>query len=85
MYTGELFEEDDTFAQLTSTGISVHLQPVKTLWKEDVTRILTGATLSVPEDGYMQTGSSKGVHTEYLGHILTEMQYLQRAYPDATW
>jgi ring-1,2-phenylacetyl-CoA epoxidase subunit PaaC len=39
----------------------------------------------MPEDTYMQTGSKKGIHTENLGHILSEMQYLQRAYPDATW
>ena len=33
----------------------------------------------------MQTGSKKGIHTEHLGHLLSEMQYLQRAYPDAKW
>jgi ring-1,2-phenylacetyl-CoA epoxidase subunit PaaC len=39
----------------------------------------------MPEDGYMQTGGRNGRHTENLGHILAEMQYLQRAYPDAKW
>jgi ring-1,2-phenylacetyl-CoA epoxidase subunit PaaC len=48
--------------------------------------VLSEATLlTLPEDTYMQTGSKKGIHTENLGHILSEMQYLQRAYPDAVW
>ena len=43
------------------------------------------AKLKKPEDGYMMTGSRKGIHTEMLGKILSEMQYLPRAYPDAKW
>ena len=43
------------------------------------------STLSRPEDGYMQTGGRQGIHTEHLGHMLSDMQYLQRSYPDAKW
>jgi ring-1,2-phenylacetyl-CoA epoxidase subunit PaaC len=46
---------------------------------------LQEATLTLPSDTFMQTGSRRGIHTESLGHILAEMQYLQRAYPDAKW
>lgn len=84
-YTGELFEmaEEDTI--LLVAGIAVDLQEIKLNWKETVATVLTEATIQIPEDGFFHTGSRNGVHTEHLGHILAEMQYLQRAYPDATW
>jgi len=85
MYTGELFEMDDVENWLLSEGIAADLVPLKPKWAQMIGDILDEATLEVPEDTYMQTGSRKGVHTESLGHILSEMQYLQRAYPDATW
>ena len=85
MYTGELFEMDEVENLLMKDGIAADLVPVKSQWQNKIQNILQEATLSLPEDGYMQTGSRKGIHTEHLGHILSEMQYLQRAYPDATW
>lgn len=85
MYTGELFEMDEVENTLLKEGIAVDLVPIKLQWQNKIQTILTEATLKMPEDGYMQTGGRKGIHTEYLGHILSEMQYLQRAYPDAKW
>ena len=85
MYTGELFEMDNLETTLMSLGIAVDVIPLKNLWITELKAILKEATLGLPHDGYMQTGSRRGIHTEYLGHILSEMQYLQRAYPDATW
>jgi len=84
-YTGELFETSNADAVLRDKNIAVDLAPVKALWRTHVLSVLTEATLEQPEDGYMHSGGSKGVHTEHLGHILSEMQYLQRAYPEATW
>lgn len=85
MFTGEFFEtcEEDTI--LILEGIATNLHDIKSHWKETVTSVLKEATIQVPEDSYMQTGSREGVHTEHLGHILSETQYLQRAYPDAKW
>jgi ring-1,2-phenylacetyl-CoA epoxidase subunit PaaC len=85
MYTGELFEMDETDGYLMREGIAADLIPIKTQWHKEINTVLSKATLTLPEDIYMQTGSRKGIHTENLGHILSEMQYLQRAYPDATW
>lgn len=85
MYTGELFEMDEIDTLLMREGIAVDLIPVKAKWQKEISSILSQATLNTPEDTYMQTGSKKGIHTENLGHILSEMQYLQRAYPDAIW
>ena len=85
MYTGELFEMDDVDFYLLREGISVDLIPLKNHWQEYISNVFNNATLIVPKTTYMQTGSRKGIHTEHLGHILAEMQYLQRAYPDAKW
>jgi len=85
MYTGELFETDEATAILEDKNIAVDIAIIKTKWKQDIERILAEATLVIPKDEYMQTGSNKGIHTEHLGHILSEMQYLQRAYPEAIW
>lgn len=85
-YTGELFLSDDVDKMMKSTGIGVDMSEHKGEWLTMVKNILNESTLEVPaDDTYMQTGSRDGVHLEYLGFMLSEMQYLQRAYPDATW
>lgn len=54
-------------------------------WIGKVREIFNEATLSVPEKTFMQSGGKEGKHTEQLGFILTELQYMQRAYPGAEW
>jgi ring-1,2-phenylacetyl-CoA epoxidase subunit PaaC len=85
MYTGELFEMDNLDAELLNNGIAVDNSALKLEWDIMVNKTLVKAKLTRPEDAYMATGGKKGIHTEYLGFILSEMQFLQRAYPDAKW
>ena len=85
MYTGELFEMDNLDAELLNSGIAVDNSALKSEWDRMVNKTLVKAKLTRPEDAYMATGGKKGIHTEYLGFILSEMQFLQRAYPDAKW
>lgn len=85
MFTDELFEMNEIDEVLIKEGISVDLNSIKPLWFNHINEVIEEATLKLPEAGYMQTGSRKGIHTEYLGHILSEMQYLQRAYQTAQW
>lgn len=85
MYTGELFEMDAVDETLIKAGIAVDLTSLKTQWLSLIKNTVTEATLLMPDDTYMQSGSRKGIHSEHLGHILSELQYLQRAYPDAIW
>ncbi|MDX1406879.1 MAG: Phenylacetic acid catabolic protein, partial [Saprospiraceae bacterium] len=54
-------------------------------WKSRVQNVMQQATIPVPEDQWMQSGGKEGLHTEHLGYILTELQYLQRTYPAAQW
>ncbi len=84
-YTGELFEETDEDRQLAAEDIAVGFASLQSDWTNTVTEILERATLKIPNGIFMQTGSRKGIHSEYLGFMLAEMQYLPRAYPDAKW
>ncbi len=85
MWTGELFESDQVEQLMAEAGIGIDPQTLRDEWNSKVNQVLEIATLNRPEDGWMQTGGRKGVHTEHLGFILAEMQFLPRAYPDATW
>lgn len=85
MYTGELFEMDDVDAEMLKRGIGVNLETLRQPWLRHVEPTLSQATLTVPATKWMQRGGKQGLHTEKLGYILTEMQFLQRAYPGAQW
>jgi ring-1,2-phenylacetyl-CoA epoxidase subunit PaaC len=84
-YTGEFFEMDELDKKMLKKKIGVNNKNLKKDWDKLVDETLIKAKLKRPEDGYMMTGSRKGIHTEMLGKILSEMQYLPRAYPDAKW
>ena len=84
-YTGEFFEMDELDKKMLKAKIGVNNKNLKKDWDKLVDETLIKAKLKRPEDGYMMTGSRKGIHTEMLGKILSEMQYLPRAYPDAKW
>jgi ring-1,2-phenylacetyl-CoA epoxidase subunit PaaC len=84
-FTGEMFEADDIDQMMLEAGIGVNLTKIKAEWHKNVGEVLLMATLSKPKDDFMQLGGKKGTHTEYMGYILTEMQYMQRAYPNCEW
>lgn len=85
MFTGELFEMSEAETLLSQQQIACNTLAFKNDWTAVVQSVLNDSNILIPNSEYMQTGSSQGIHTEYLGHILSEMQYLQRAYPDAKW
>lgn len=85
MFTGELFTQTDEEKELVKEGVLPNAEALKSTWDSEVKRILDEATLSLPGDEWMQSGGKTGYHTEHLGFILAEMQFLPRAYPDATW
>lgn len=85
VYTGEMFEDDDLTKDLSEKGIAVLNSSIKAEWQENVSRLFEQAKLKLPESGFFVTGGRIGNHSEFLGHILSEMQYLQRTFPDAQW
>lgn len=82
-YTGEMFVPSNYEKALENTIPDVAL--LKDAWMEKVNRVFEEATLSIPENVFMQLGGKNGTHTEKLGYILSELQYLQRVYPGAEW
>ncbi len=84
-YTGELFAVDVEDAELIASGVAIDPESLRGVWKETVRETLLVATLNIPQDGWMQAGGRQGRHSEHLGHLLTELQYMQRLIPAATW
>ncbi len=86
MYTNELFEQNEVDAILLNDGVGVDLTLLQQDWLNLVKEIFSQAQLTIPDvGGYQSSGGIKGLHTEHLGFILAEMQFLPRAYPDAIW
>jgi ring-1,2-phenylacetyl-CoA epoxidase subunit PaaC len=84
-YTGELTTPSPADTAMQNAGIGIDLAAIKQQWHYHVRSIIEEATLTVPEEAWMQQGGKTGTHTEHLGYILAEMQYMQRAYPGMEW
>lgn len=84
-YTGEMFEVDDSERGLIDAGIAVDPATLRAQWLETVSGVLNEATLALPKGGWMQQGGRSGRHSEHLGHLLSELQSMQRTFPGATW
>ena len=84
-FTAELFEADDFELTLIEEGIAVDPRELRQGWESEVFAGLHEAELHVPEEVAYRTGGKKGLHTEHLGPMLAEMQYLQRVYPGQQW
>lgn len=83
-YTGEMLRPVDYETELENS-VGINVSSIQNDWLEKVSSVFDEATLSVPGETWMQEGGKKGVHTEHLGYILAEMQFLQRAYPGLEW
>jgi len=85
MFTEELFEMNENDIQMEQHKIGVDCPALKPQWDIIINDVFLEARVNRPKDLYMTTGGRQGLHTEHLGHLLSDMQYLQRAYPDAAW
>jgi ring-1,2-phenylacetyl-CoA epoxidase subunit PaaC len=86
MYTGEVFNYDAVDEAMVAEGIAPPAAMLREQWLSHVSDILGEATLAMPPaDAWMQKGGKQGRHTEHLGYLLAEMQFLQRAYPGSEW
>lgn len=88
-YTGEMFAPDAIERGLIEAGVAADVRALEAPWREHVGSVLAEATLAAPQNVFMQglppKGGRQGRHTEHLGYLLAEMQFLQRAYPGAQW
>jgi ring-1,2-phenylacetyl-CoA epoxidase subunit PaaC len=84
-YTVELFAEDELDRTMADSGVAPRLSDVKLAWTQRIDEILGEATLQRPRDRPHSWHGKRGQHSEHLGYMLAEMQYLQRTYPGARW
>jgi ring-1,2-phenylacetyl-CoA epoxidase subunit PaaC len=73
---------------MIASGVAVDISLLKPLWEKTIADTLQEATLAYPlskENAWFHKGGKNGIHTEHLGYILAEMQYLQKSYPGASW
>lgn len=84
-YVPELFEADDLDREVAASGFGVDPSTLRGAFDAAVDEVIARATLAKPAEGFGQRGGRQGRHSEWLGHILAVMQFLQRSYPDARW
>ncbi|MUU78887.1 1,2-phenylacetyl-CoA epoxidase subunit PaaC [Winogradskyella endarachnes] len=84
-YTDELFHQTEADKAMVAEGVGVDVTKLKGAYYEEVNAVLEEATLSVPESKYFQKGGKQGIHTEHMGYLLADLQYMQRAYPNMEW
>lgn len=85
-YVGEMFQSDDADVAMVAAGIAPDPADLRDEYDALISRVLSDATLIIPDSRFGHKGGRTGkMHTEHLGHLLTQMQWLQRAYPGANW
>jgi len=84
-FTGELTIPDEVDVASAASGFGVDSASLSAGWHRRIAEVLREATLTAPSDPYQATGGRRGRHTEHLGHLLAEMQFMQRAYPGMEW
>jgi ring-1,2-phenylacetyl-CoA epoxidase subunit PaaC len=84
-FTGEMFAVDDGERGLIEAGAAIDPVGLRQQWLKTVTGVAAEATLTLPKNDWMQQGGRVGRHSEHLGHLLSELQSLQRSFPGATW
>ncbi len=84
-FTGEMFEINDGERALIDSGVAIDAADLRPQWLKTVTGIVNEATLALPNNDWMQQGGRSGRHSEHLGHLLSELQSMQRTFPGATW
>jgi ring-1,2-phenylacetyl-CoA epoxidase subunit PaaC len=84
-YSGEMFEADDSERGLIDAGIAIDPAALRPRWMDTVSNVLREATLVLPKSDWMQQGGRNGRHSEHLGHLLSELQSMQRTFPGVTW
>lgn len=84
-YTDELFHQTDADKAMVAENIGVDVTKLKAPFYKKVSEILEEATLTTPDLIYFQKGGKQGIHSEHMGYLLADLQYMQRSYPNMNW
>jgi ring-1,2-phenylacetyl-CoA epoxidase subunit PaaC len=85
IFTDELFHQTAANQAMVSEGVGMDVTLLKNAYYQKVGEVLVESTLQTPSIEYFQKGGKQGIHSEHMGYILTELQYMQRTYPNMTW
>lgn len=85
IFTDELFHQTDADKEMVQLGIGVDVTLLKEEYYRKINSILEEATLEIPQVEYFQKGGKLGIHSEHMGYLLSDLQYMQRTYPNMTW
>jgi ring-1,2-phenylacetyl-CoA epoxidase subunit PaaC len=85
LYTPELFEDDAVDAAATAAGLGPAWSQLREPWLAEMSEILGEAKLAIPGEAAFRSSGKRGLHSEHMGYLLVEMQYLQRTYPGGAW
>lgn len=85
VYTDELFHTTAADDAMITAGVAPDMLQLREYYYKKVEELLATATLEIPEVAYFQKGGKEGLHSEHMGFILADMQYMQRTYPDSKW
>jgi ring-1,2-phenylacetyl-CoA epoxidase subunit PaaC len=84
-FAGEMFEVDEAERELIVAGVAIDPEPLRATFANTVSQVFSLATLEAADVSWSHSGGRSGRHTEHLGHLLTDLQHLQRTFPGATW
>lgn len=84
-YTDELFHQNQADIEMVNQNIGVDVTLLKSIYYKKISEILNIATLQTPESIYFQKGGKLGIHSEHMGFLLADMQYMQRSFPNMSW
>ncbi|MCW9000375.1 MAG: phenylacetate-CoA oxygenase subunit PaaC, partial [Kangiellaceae bacterium] len=84
-FVGELFIMSDWEKELVEAGIAVDREKLQAGWDQYIQKFLAESDLEFPDSQLQIRGGRDGIHTEHLGHMLSDMQYVQRVYPGLEW
>jgi ring-1,2-phenylacetyl-CoA epoxidase subunit PaaC len=84
-FTGEMFAVDEVERGLIDKGVAIDTEALRPFWLKTVSDVVAVSTLTLPTNDWMQQGGRYGRHSEHLGHLLSELQYMQRSFPGLRW
>jgi ring-1,2-phenylacetyl-CoA epoxidase subunit PaaC len=85
IFTEELFSCTELEKEMSISALGVDVSLLREAYLNRVHAVLSEATIAIPDVKYFQKGGKQGIHSEHMGYILTEMQYMQRTFPNMTW
>lgn len=84
-FTDELFHQTDADKAMVEAGIGIDVTQLKETYYNNINEILTESTLQTPDLKYFQKGGKQGIHSEHMGYLLADLQYMQRSFPNMNW